>query len=567
MSRLRFSSALVLVPGVLGTGCLDLVNANVLGDATMGGETTSSTTSGETTSSTTTSSTTSGETTSSTTTPTTGCNHDAPEPCYEGPPLTEGIGACHAGEHACLEDGSSSVQCYGQVLPSVECGLDGIDKDCNGRAVAHEWSRAVGGPDIQRIYGSAVLPDGSAVFTGYTWGSMNVGDYTLEGGAFAFKTDGAGAVTWAKSFGQLKAAVGLSVAVDPQGDVLLTGFSSTPIDFGGGVFSPPQQVDLVAKLSGATGDHLWSHFIGGGVDLTVNSVVAVDFAGNAVIAGQYDGTLAWPDGEVVVNPTAERHLFLSFLDPSGKHVQSRDYGPSAIPTQIRVDMNGDILLLGATTGAASLGEGASLGANRNFLARFSPDGTLLWKRAIGESTVAAFGRGFDVRWDGTVVVAVPFNGLLNLGVVPVEVTSLDIAVVAFTPQGDVVWSKVFGGEGEDSPWGMAITGDGDIVIGGTFEQTIDVGLCPAQAAVKHDAFLLDLDAAGEPMWIRAFGDTSGDVGDFGAAEWPSEIVTTVGAAADGSIVISGEMDGIVSWGGDAFAAEAPGDLVVARYSR
>ena len=239
MSRLRFSSALVLVPGVLGTGCLDLVNANVLGDATMGGETTSSTTSGETTSSTTsstttssttTSSTTSGETTSSTTTPTTGCNHDAPEPCYEGPPLTEGIGACHAGEHACLEDGSSSVQCYGQVLPSVECGLDGIDKDCNGRAVAHEWSRAVGGPDIQRIYGSAVLPDGSAVFTGYTWGSMKVGDYTLEGGAFAFKTDGAGAVTWAKSFGQLKAAgigVGLTL-IAPRGGSAGVQLRATP---------------------------------------------------------------------------------------------------------------------------------------------------------------------------------------------------------------------------------------------------------------------------------------------------------------------------------------------------
>ena len=78
--------------------------------------------------------------------------------------------------------------------------------------------------------------------------------------------------------------------------------------------------------------------------------------------------------------------------------------------------------------------------------------------------------------------------------------------------------------------------------------------------------VLDLDASGNPTWMQSFGGESGDSDDYGSS-WPSEIITAVGAVADGSVVLAGEMDGVVSWGGATFAAAAPGDLVIARYSR
>ncbi len=484
--------------------------------------------------------------------------------CYDGPPATLNVGVCKSGTHVCLEDGTLAEPCEGQILPGVECGIN-VDEDCDGHSVAHMWSQKVGGFDVERILGSAVLADGSAVFTGYSWSQVNVGGQVLDPGAFVFAMDGLGAVLWAKSFGELKGAVGISVAVDPQGDVILTGFTKAPIDFGGGVLSPPQQVDVIAKLSGANGEHLWSRFIGGGLDLTVDSIAAVDGSGSSVVAGQYEGTLAWPEGDIPAGPIAERHLFLSFLDPSGAHVKSLDCGPNAAPKQLRIADNGDILLLGVTYGVADLGGGPLLPSG-NFLARYAPDGTLLWSRLLGSETVSSFGRGLAVGLDGTVVVAVPFKGILDAGEVPFDAPTLDVGVVALGPGGDVLWARVFGGAGEDSPFGLAITSDGHAVIGGTFEQTMDVGLCPVESPVGQNAFLLDLDASGNPTWILSFGGDSGDSDDSGVL-WPSEIITAVGAAADGSVVVAGEMDGVVSWGGPWLAAAAPGDLVVARYSR
>ena len=52
------------------------------------------------------------------------------EPCYEGPPGTAGIGACHAGAALCDARGLPGA-CQGQGLPTDEL-CDGIDNDCDG---------------------------------------------------------------------------------------------------------------------------------------------------------------------------------------------------------------------------------------------------------------------------------------------------------------------------------------------------------------------------------------------------------------------------------------------------
>ena len=51
------------------------------------------------------------------------------EPCYTGPPETEGVGACRVGEPVC-EKGVFQY-CDGDLLPSEEF-CDTIDNDCNG---------------------------------------------------------------------------------------------------------------------------------------------------------------------------------------------------------------------------------------------------------------------------------------------------------------------------------------------------------------------------------------------------------------------------------------------------
>ncbi len=54
------------------------------------------------------------------------------EACYDGPPATLDIGACHAGTRTCLPDGSGFGPCTDQVLPTTELCEQQVDEDCDG---------------------------------------------------------------------------------------------------------------------------------------------------------------------------------------------------------------------------------------------------------------------------------------------------------------------------------------------------------------------------------------------------------------------------------------------------
>lgn len=59
------------------------------------------------------------------------CHPGETQACFDGPPGTEGLGACSAGVRAC---GEFDVwgPCEGATLPSSEICNNGIDEDCDG---------------------------------------------------------------------------------------------------------------------------------------------------------------------------------------------------------------------------------------------------------------------------------------------------------------------------------------------------------------------------------------------------------------------------------------------------
>jgi len=57
------------------------------------------------------------------------CISGQTQPCYTGPPATEGVGVCSAGTQTCVD--SYWGVCEGETLPSDET-CDGLDNDCDG---------------------------------------------------------------------------------------------------------------------------------------------------------------------------------------------------------------------------------------------------------------------------------------------------------------------------------------------------------------------------------------------------------------------------------------------------
>lgn len=150
---------------------------------------------------------------------------------------------------------------------------------------------------------------------------------------------------------------------------------------------------------------------------------------------------------------------------------------------------------------------------------------------------------------------------------------LDVFLFKTDADGDLVWSKTFGGPDTDTAAAVLPTEDGGFIVAGA---TASMG------AGFHNALLLKVDASGDAMWSRAFG---GDGHDNADAMEPTNdggyvlagFTESFGAPGRNMYVVKTDAEGRESWSGvfggeeeDAAAAvcqTADGGYIVAGYSR
>ncbi|MBU1240269.1 hypothetical protein KKF84_06915 [Myxococcota bacterium] len=84
--------------------------------------------------------------------------------------------------------------------------------------------------------------------------------------------------------------------------------------------------------------------------------------------------------------------------------------------------------------------------------------------------------------------------------------SSDCFVMKVAPSGTVLWAYLYGTTGTESPWGLKVLDDGNILVGGmstgNFPDHVNQGL--------NDAFLMKLDTSGNLIWRRYFATSGAD---------------------------------------------------------
>src|SRR5439155_6570795 len=97
-------------------------------------------------------------------------------------------------------------------------------------------------------------------------------------------------------FKQVANAFANAVAVDGSGNVLVTGYYSGTVNFGGGSLSSTNGgTDIFVAKYSSSGGYLWAKSYGGtGIDMA--KAIAVDGSGNAVVTGYYQGTANYGGG-------------------------------------------------------------------------------------------------------------------------------------------------------------------------------------------------------------------------------------------------------------------------------
>jgi hypothetical protein len=297
----------------------------------------------------------------------------------------------------------------------------------------------------------------------------------------------------------------------------------------------------------------WS--LGFGDDLTqVTRSVSVDANGNVYAFGDFEGVVSY-GGEPLTAAGSKADLVVSKYDMYGNPIWSLRAGDSSnqYGAKMIVDGDGNLILLARIYGSVDFGGGlrSSKGAGDILVAKLDGDGQEVWSRVFGDKDpdraerVVVDAQG-DVLLTGTFTSTIDFGGgpLTTAGMRDAFVVELDGAT------GEHVFSLQIGGPGDDYGFGIDLDGDGNIVIGGRFQDTIEIG-SPLTSEGAKDIYLAKLDPFGVAQWSRSFGGQDDDE------------LHDLAVQANGDIVILGGMSATVDFGGGDLVSEGLRDIFVA----
>ena len=420
--------------------------------------------------------------------------------------------------------------------------------------------RVIGDIDSDSGTDVAFDSDGNIIGVGVFWGTIDfgAGPLTTTGyhNVYVVKLDPAGNALWSTQLGMGGYAVTESVAVDPNGDILVGGRFSGTADFGGGPLVSSGGFDLFAvKLSGSDGSHLWSRGIGGAQSEYVGNI-AVDAAGDLLVGGSFEDTFD-PGGGPIVSAGQSDGIVLKLSGVDGSYLWSYVVGGVDYDyvQDVAFDANGDVLALGGFYDTINLGGGdlTSAGTADVFVAKLGgADGSYQWSSAFGGTSIDT-GYAITSDSDGDVFVAGSFRETVDFGGVPVTSAGSEDAFVAKMSgnDGSILWSRRYGDTG-GSEWGrsLAAAPDGSVAVTGTLFGDQDLGGGIIASAGARDVFVVRLDASGNHLYSRLLGGPYSDEGNG------------IAMGADGRVAVTGSFQIEADFGGGTVFGTYSGDAFI-----
>ncbi|WP_437499024.1 hypothetical protein [Sorangium sp. So ce1099] len=509
------------------------------------------------------------------------CAPGATEACYGGPAVTQGVGACQEGQRACNLTGTAWGPCTGEVRPASEACTSTTDVDCNGAVgcvPGHLWSKLFGDANAQSgtklVYDLATDAAGNLLLTGSFSRSLPVGSQTLVGGrapdAFVIKLDPAGNVLWARSFGGDGTDMGVGIATDASGDVLVTGTFWNTVDFGAGPLVSAGKADVFVLRLDANGTTLWSQRYGN-PDAQQPEAIAVGPGGEITVAGRYYGPIDFGQGPLPASDITK--TFVLRLDPGGVPLWSRGFDVEYVmwPKDLAVDASsGDVVLAGWTQGWVDLGGGpvSGAGGEDGFVVRLaSSSGATVWGKTIGgPEDDQVTGAALDGA--GGLVVAGWFGGQVSLGggATLTSTGSTDALVAKLDAgSGGVLWSEALGNASAQDASAVALDAAGNIALLGHYRGAVDLGggLMTSFTDFSMSRYLAKLDPAGSLLWSRGYAFQTYSL-LHGAEEERGLAVDAAGNVFFSGVAFDSAWS--VEYGGGLLTPLGNMDFVVAKYA-
>lgn len=413
------------------------------------------------------------------------------------------------------------------------------------------WSSIMGGAGADYWNAVACDSNGNVIVCGSVNGYIIINKYSS-----------AGAMLWTKGYGT-GAAVG--VVCDASGNVYFTGFYNGAGNFGGGVLSGAGFADIFVVKLNSSGDYVWQKGFVGPTD-DQGKAIAIDSSGNLYVTGFFYSAVNF--GGTTLTSAGGSDIFLLKLQGSdGSTMWAKRFGEAQDAENeaghdVAVDSDGNVYITGKFGNSITFGGDSLTSAGLDaFLAKFDSEGDHIWSKRFGGVSRDA---GYAVAVDpttGAVVVAGLFRGTINFGGVDINSNGLDdIFIAKLDAEGGHVWSKGLGGPYPDVAYGVVVDNSGNIYVTGRFAGVLDCGNGVTTPEQPNDCFVVKFSSTGTAIWVRYWGGESTDEGRDIALDrsvGPNDILVA-GYWFDRGVVDFG--DGIIRHGaaGDAFLVKLKG---------
>ena len=362
------------------------------------------------------------------------------------------------------------------------------------------WTDTLATPNSEEAYDIAVDSTPNVYITGYTRGDLD-GNQNLGGqDIFISKYNKNGDNLWTQLFGTSEddSAWG-GVALDPNANIYIAG--ETRGNLGGNVNAG--ELDAFIAKYDTDGNRLWTTLLG---TLALDSAysIAVDSNGNSYISGGTQGDLGGPNEGAV-------DVFVAKYDTNGNRLWIRQFGSSSGDwgRAVAVDLSGNCYIAGAT-------EGNLFATNQGdfdiFIAKYDTNGNLQWAEQFGTPFS-------DINWDGLVVDSEGncyltgnsggnLDGNINAG-------GVDIYLSKYDPNGNRLWTKLFGTSLDDNGLDITIDQESNLYITGWTAGDLD----GKTNAGGLDAYVTKFDKDGNRKWTELFGDQGDEMARGIAVDW------------------------------------------------
>jgi uncharacterized delta-60 repeat protein len=429
-------------------------------------------------------------------------------------------------------DTSTGIQMFNEFNADVRYLTDG------GNLV---WATRAGGGGSEKGKGITALSDDSTVITGYFHniavfgpGEKNETVLTSSIGVddiFIARYYSNGSLAWAKRAGGLEVEQSNGITALSDNSTVITGHFYGVATFGQDepnetVLTSTGETDIFITRYNPDGTLSWAKRAGGrgndsGFGITSlpdNSTIVTGFFKESAEFGQGE------PNETVLTSARETDIFIARYNPDGTLTWAKRAGGTGPDYSYGITSLSDnsTIVTGIFKESAKFGQGeshetilTSAGNFDIFLARYNPDGTLLWAKCAGGSDEDD-GYGIATLSDNSTVVTGVFSGTTTFGqgepneTILITDAGYDIFVARYNPSGTLKWVKRAGGYDADRGFGIISLSDNSIVVTGEFSISATFGqgelnetILTAEEGI--DIFIARYNPDGTLKWAKRAG--------------------------------------------------------------